>query len=92
MAIIDLDSHLREAYFMDEIYKLEGPYEKFTPVRIQDGQPRDRRYRHSLEPRNPRSRAAYNHNYMYDPRPIGAAASSRRGRSAPMTWSAASRT
>ena len=66
--IIDLDSHLREAYFMDEVYKLTGPYAKFNPVRIQDGEPRDRRYRHSLEPRNARSRAAYNHNYMYDPK------------------------
>lgn len=66
--IIDLDSHLREAYFMDEVYKLTGPYEKFNPVRIEDGAPRDRRYRHSLEPRNARSRAAYNHNYMYDPK------------------------
>ncbi len=24
--IIDLDSHLREGYFMDEVYKLDGPY------------------------------------------------------------------
>ena len=24
--IIDLDSHLREQYFLDEIYKLESPY------------------------------------------------------------------
>jgi len=24
--IIDLDSHLREGYFLDEIYKLDGAY------------------------------------------------------------------
>ena len=27
--IIDFDSHLREGYFMDEVYKLEGSYERF---------------------------------------------------------------
>lgn len=66
--IIDLDSHLREGYFLDEIYRLEGRFAKYTPVRVQDGAPHERRYRHSLEPRSPRSRAAYNHNYMYDPK------------------------
>jgi hypothetical protein len=30
--IIDLDSHLREGYFMDEVYKLEPPFEEYTPV------------------------------------------------------------
>lgn len=26
MAIIDLDSHLRNGWFLDEIYKLDGPF------------------------------------------------------------------
>jgi len=29
--IIDMDSHLREGYFLDEVYKLDGPLAKFTP-------------------------------------------------------------
>jgi hypothetical protein len=32
--IIDLDSHLREIYFMDEVYKQEGRYAQYTPVKI----------------------------------------------------------
>src|SRR5262249_30258290 len=32
--IIDFDSHLREGYFMDDVYRLEGPYERFRPVRL----------------------------------------------------------
>ena len=34
--IIDLDSHLREEYFLDEVYKLDGAYARFTPVRVHD--------------------------------------------------------
>ena len=32
--IIDLDSHLREGYFMDEVYNLPEPYARFTPQRM----------------------------------------------------------
>jgi hypothetical protein len=35
--IIDLDSHLREIYFMDEVYKLEGRYAQYTPVKVNNG-------------------------------------------------------
>jgi len=66
--IIDLDSHLREEYFMDEVYRLPEPYARYTPVRTGDGKPEERRFRHSLETRSPRPRAGYNHNYMYDPK------------------------
>jgi len=67
--IIDLDSHLRENQYMDEVYNLEGtPYAKYTPVPIDGGRPDQRRFRHSLGTRSARSGAAYNHNYMYDPR------------------------
>jgi len=31
--IIDLDSHLREECFLDEVYRLDGPYATFTPRR-----------------------------------------------------------
>ena len=32
--ILDLDSPLREGYFMDEVYKRGGPCEKFTPRKM----------------------------------------------------------
>ncbi len=35
--IIDFDSHLREGYFMDEVYRLEGALERFRPVKMNDG-------------------------------------------------------
>lgn len=66
--IIDLDSHLREGYFMDEVYKLEGPYAKFTPVRVDDGRNHNTRFIHSLDPGDPQGRAAHRHPYIYDPK------------------------
>jgi hypothetical protein len=35
--IIDLDSHLREGYFLDEVYRLEEPYARYSPVKVGDG-------------------------------------------------------
>jgi predicted TIM-barrel fold metal-dependent hydrolase len=64
--ILDLDSHLREGYFMDEVYKLEGPYEKFTPKKIGTGRDGRSRFMHSLDPRNPQAHAAHNHPFMYE--------------------------
>ena len=37
MAIIDLDSHLRDGWLLDEIYRLPEPFAKFSPRRIGDG-------------------------------------------------------
>jgi len=65
--IIDLDSHLRESYFLDEIYKLEGPWAKFTPVRVGEGQGHRRKFIHSLDPISAQGRAAHSHPYIYDP-------------------------
>ena len=68
--IIDLDSHLRESYAMDEVYKLEPPFEEYMPVKIQDGAPHERRFKHNLRESDRAERAhnPYNHNYMYDPK------------------------
>jgi hypothetical protein len=66
--IIDLDSHLREEYFLDQVYKLEGPYARFTPVRVGDGKYQDARFTHSLNPTNAKVNAVFDHSYMYDPR------------------------
>ena len=65
--IIDCDSHLREAYFLDEVYKLDGPYERFRPVRLSEGHSHKARFQHSLDPISPRGRAAHRHPYIYDP-------------------------
>jgi hypothetical protein len=35
--IIDLDSHVREIYFMDEVYKLAGGYSNETPIKVGAG-------------------------------------------------------
>jgi hypothetical protein len=37
MAIIDLDSHLRDGWLLDEIYKLPEPFANYSPKRIGDG-------------------------------------------------------
>src|SRR5438093_1338085 len=66
--IIDFDSHLREGYFMDEVYKLDGPYERFRPVKLNDGRTHDTKFLHSLDPISPQGHAAHRHPYIYDPK------------------------
>jgi uncharacterized protein len=69
--IIDLDSHLREGYFMDQVYKLEPPFEDYTPVCIKEGTPHERRFQtkwERLHARGEGNSQFYNHNYMYDPK------------------------
>ena len=65
--IIDFDSHLREGYFMDEVYKLDGPYERFRPVRLNDGHSHKTKFMHSLDPISAQGHAAHRHPYIYDP-------------------------
>ncbi len=65
--IVDLDSHLREGYFLDEVYRLEEPYAKHTPVRVGTGRHHQTRFVHALEVGDPRARAIFKHPYMYDP-------------------------
>ncbi|HTE84133.1 MAG TPA: amidohydrolase family protein [Dehalococcoidia bacterium] len=68
--IVDLDSHLRESYAMDEVYKLDAPYEEYTPVKIVDGAPHERRFETKLREtsRSAPGYSGYNHNYMYNPK------------------------
>jgi predicted TIM-barrel fold metal-dependent hydrolase len=69
--IIDLDSHLRDGYFLDEVYKLEPPFADYTPVCISDGAPHERRFKtlfgdqRAIGEGNGR---VYDHDYMYDPK------------------------
>ena len=64
--IIDLDSHLRDSYVLDEIYKLEGPWAKLNPVRVGNGQGHTAKFIHSLDPISAHGRAAHSHPYIYD--------------------------
>jgi hypothetical protein len=66
--IIDLDSHLREGYFMDEVYNLPEPYARFTPQRMGEGRNHNTKWVHSLDPGDPQGRAAHRHPYIYDPK------------------------
>src|SRR6266571_4112601 len=68
LMIIDFDSHLREGYFMDEVYKLDGPYERFRPVKLNDGRTHNTKFLHSLDPISPQGHAAHRHPYIYDPK------------------------
>ena len=55
--IIDLDSHLREGYFMDQVYNLPEPYARFTPQKAGDGRNHNTKWVHSLDPGDPQGRA-----------------------------------
>ncbi len=50
MAIIDLDSHLRDGWLLDEIYQLPEPFAKFSPRRIGDGKYFYSKFEHNLSP------------------------------------------
>jgi uncharacterized protein len=65
--IIDLDSHLREGYYMDEVYKLEGPLAQYAPVRVGDGQHQYAKFRHDLSTEDRKAREIFAHPYIYDP-------------------------
>src|SRR6266542_2566788 len=66
--IIDLDSHLREGYFMDEVYNLPEPYARFTPQKAGEGRNHNTKWIHQLDPGDPQGRAAHRHPYIYDPK------------------------
>jgi predicted TIM-barrel fold metal-dependent hydrolase len=68
--IIDLDSHLREAYFMNDVYNLEPPFEHLTPKLLSGDEPHERRYEVPFREIGAEGylRSGYNHNYMYDPK------------------------
>ncbi len=46
--IIDLDSHLREGYFMDEVFSLPEPYARFTPQKAGEGRNHNTKWIHQL--------------------------------------------
>jgi predicted TIM-barrel fold metal-dependent hydrolase len=71
MAVIDLDSHLREHYMLDEVFQLEGEFAKYTPVRIGEGRAQEAKFINkipSVANIPDRAESTFNHNYMFDPK------------------------
>jgi hypothetical protein len=65
---IDLDSHLREEYFLDEVYKLEGELAEKTPKKVGSGKyPIDNQYEYAFFPWTKREEQSYNHDWVYHP-------------------------
>jgi uncharacterized protein len=77
--IIDLDSHLREGYVLDEVYRLNGPYAKFTPMKADPSKHHQGRFIHCLEPDDPKALASFEHAYMYDSKYNGETAARQVG-------------
>ena len=65
--IIDLDSHLHENYFLDEVFKVDGPYAKYAPVKVGTEKYQKARFMHSLHTTSAQALAIFDHSYMTDP-------------------------
>ena len=50
MAIIDLDSHLRDGWLLDEIYQLPEAFTRYSPRRIGEGKYFYSKFDHDLSP------------------------------------------
>ena len=82
MAVFDMDTHLRDEYFLDEIYRLEGEFAKFTPRRVGNGKLHYARFEHGLDPWGSDVGKHFNHQVVYDPEQKwrgGRVAESQRG-------------
>lgn len=65
--IIDLDSHLREEYLLDEVYRLEGAFADKSPVRIGGGEGTHAKFHTGFISEPTRANRQFDHTYMYDP-------------------------
>ncbi len=73
MAIIDLDSHLRDGWLLDEIYQLEEPFKQYIPKRIGDGKYFYSKFEHELSPMedpvaNANFKKPITHQVFYNPK------------------------
>lgn len=50
MPIIDLDSHFRDGWLLDEIYQLPEPFARHSPRRIGEGKYFYSKFEHDLSP------------------------------------------
>jgi predicted TIM-barrel fold metal-dependent hydrolase len=67
MKVFDMDSHLREEYIMDEVYRLEGKFAHLTPVRLSQDKNVRVKFKHELHPWPRDVVAHFNHSVVYDP-------------------------
>ena len=67
MKVFDMDSHLREEYIMDEVYRLEGKFAHLTPVRLAGDKNVRAKFKHELHPWPRDVVAHFNHSIVYDP-------------------------
>jgi predicted TIM-barrel fold metal-dependent hydrolase len=67
MRVFDMDSHLREEYVLDDVYRLEGKFASETPVRLSPEKSVRAKFKHNLHPWPPEVSAHFNHKAVYDP-------------------------
>ena len=67
MPVFDMDSHVREEYFLDEVYRLKGKFADETPVRLNDEKSVRAKFRHNLHAWPPEVSGHFNHSKVYDP-------------------------
>jgi hypothetical protein len=82
MAVFDMDTHLRDEYFFDEIYRLEGEFAQYTPRRIGSGKLHFSKFENPLDPWGKEVGGRFNHELMYNPEKKwrgGRVAESQRG-------------
>ncbi|MGH7089170.1 MAG: amidohydrolase family protein [Stellaceae bacterium] len=66
MAVFDMDSHLREEYFLDEVYRLGGKFAHLTPQRLAHDRNVGARFKHELSPWPREVAEHFNHAAVYD--------------------------
>lgn len=66
MPVYDMDSHLREEYFLDEVYKLEGAFAAETPVRLNKDVSVRAKFKHNFHPWPREASEHFDHNVVYD--------------------------
>jgi hypothetical protein len=66
MPVFDMDSHLREEYFLDEVYRLDGKFAHLRPVRLNNEAGGRARFKHELSPWPREVAEHFNHSIVYD--------------------------
>ena len=67
MTVFDMDSHLREEYMLDEVYKLEGKFARETPVRLNNEHSVRAKFRYNFRPWPEEAVEHFRHSIVYDP-------------------------
>jgi len=67
MQVFDMDSHLREEYFLDQVYRFEGKFADYTPVRLNNVTNVRAKFRHRFQPWPREVHEHFDHDLVYDP-------------------------